>query len=299
MARILGIGVATLDIINEVAAYPVEDTESRALAQRHARGGNAANTLTVLSALGHHCKFGGVLAGDPAAAWVRADLEARGIDCSACPVESAGVTPTSCVLLNIRSGSRTIVHHRRLREFGFDDFEPLVQPSIEWIHFEGRNPSELRRMLELCETRGLGEHTSLEVEKPRAGIEQLFAGPRCLFFSRVYASARGFEDPLVFLRHVHPVAPRARLVCAWGAAGAYALDPDGGECHCPAFPPPVVRDTLGAGDTFVAGVIDALIADADLRAAVEAGSRLAGRKCGQPGFDGLVPPRGRGSGGGL
>lgn len=290
MARILGIGVATLDIINEVVGYPVEDQELRACSQRHARGGNAANTLTVLSALGHRCQFGGVLAADPAAARIRADLDAHGIDYSACPIEAVGVTPTSCVLLNTLSGSRTIVHYRRLRELGCGDFERLLPPSIDWIHFEGRHLPELRRMLDLCERRGLGDRLSLEVEKPRAGIEGLFGRPRWLFFSRVYAQARGFGDPRAFLREVRPVAPQAGLICAWGTAGAYGLDPDGGECHCPAHLPPVVRDTLGAGDTFVAGVIDAITRGAALCAALEAGSRLAGRKCGQLGFEGLGRP---------
>ena len=48
MAQILGIGIATLDIINEVDGYPVEDSEQRALAQRQRTGGNVTNTLTVL-----------------------------------------------------------------------------------------------------------------------------------------------------------------------------------------------------------------------------------------------------------
>ncbi len=45
--RILGVGTATLDLINSVAAYPPEDSEVRASAQRRARGGNCANTLAV------------------------------------------------------------------------------------------------------------------------------------------------------------------------------------------------------------------------------------------------------------
>ena len=53
MARILGIGIATLDVINIVDEYPREDDEIRANGQRIARGGNVTNTLVVLSQLGH------------------------------------------------------------------------------------------------------------------------------------------------------------------------------------------------------------------------------------------------------
>jgi hypothetical protein len=51
MAKILGIGIAALDIINTVDGYPNEDAEVRAINQRVCRGGNATNTLVVLSQL--------------------------------------------------------------------------------------------------------------------------------------------------------------------------------------------------------------------------------------------------------
>ena len=60
MAHVLAVGVATLDIINEVESYPPEDGEVRALAQAIRRGGNASNTLVVLSQLGHSCEWAGV-----------------------------------------------------------------------------------------------------------------------------------------------------------------------------------------------------------------------------------------------
>jgi ketohexokinase len=65
MPHILGIGIATLDIINSVDGYPAEDTEVRALRQQLRRGGNCTNTLAVLSQLGHRCAWGGVLAAEP------------------------------------------------------------------------------------------------------------------------------------------------------------------------------------------------------------------------------------------
>lgn len=48
---------------------------------------------------------------------------------------------------------------------------------------------------------------------------------------------------------------RAVLICAWAEKGADALGPDGVLVHSDAFPPEKLVDTLGAGDTFNAGVI--------------------------------------------
>jgi ketohexokinase len=46
-------------------------------------------------------------------------------------------------------------------------------------------------------------------------------------------------------------------------------------------------DTLGAGDTFTAGVISGYLAGLDADAILARACGLAGRKCGQYGFDGL------------
>jgi ketohexokinase len=50
------VGIATLDIINVVDTYPAENSEVRALSQQKVRGGNATNSLVVLSQLGYQCQ---------------------------------------------------------------------------------------------------------------------------------------------------------------------------------------------------------------------------------------------------
>jgi ketohexokinase len=49
-----------------------------------------------------------------------------------------------------------------------------------------------------------------------------------------------------------------------------------------------VIDTLGAGDTFNAGVISGYLDGLDRSAILARGCRLAGNKCGQEGLDGLT-----------
>ena len=52
MTHILLNGIATLDIINQLDHYPLEDSEVRALNQISRIGGNAANSSIVLQQLG-------------------------------------------------------------------------------------------------------------------------------------------------------------------------------------------------------------------------------------------------------
>lgn len=55
--------------------------------------------------------------------------------------------------------------------------------------------------------------------------------------------------------------------------------------HVNAFAPGPVIDTLGAGDTFNAGVIYSLNRGKTWKEAVEFACRLAGTKCCSPGYD--------------
>lgn len=288
MARILSVGNATLDIINIVDGYPAEDMEVRANAQQIRRGGNAANTLVALSQLGHHCSWAGTLANEPDGSLILADLARYHIDTSAVHTVAHGKVPTSYVALNKRNGSRTIVHYRDLPEYSHRDFAQIDLSSLDWIHFEGRNIDELRQMMERVQKLRPALPVSLEVEKVRPGIEALFPYASVLLFSKEYARHHGYQDAVPFLASLRERGTRAHLICAWGELGAFGLDTQGNSFHAPAHPPTQVVDTLGAGDVFNAGIIDALVRGKSLEAALDDATRLAGRKCGIYGLDGLA-----------
>ncbi|MDE2059378.1 MAG: ketohexokinase, partial [candidate division NC10 bacterium] len=206
MARILAIGTATIDLIFTLTHYPDEDAEIRAKGLRPSHGGNAANTLVVLSQLGHACAFGGVVADDPEAAPIRERLARHQIDLTACR-HIRGRSPTSCVLLSLKGGTRTIVHYRDLPEYGDDEFRRIDLTPFDWVHFEGRDGSETARMIRrLRETRP-DLLCSVEVEKPRPGIEAVFADVKMLVFSRVYANYLGFDAPHALLFKIREQAP--------------------------------------------------------------------------------------------
>lgn len=290
--RILGVGVATLDLIHTVATYPAEDTEVRAIQQRKACGGNCANTLTVLADLGHACTWAGTLAADEGADFIRAALSARGIDCTAAVRHPGGTTPTSYIILSHATGRRTIIHYRDLPELDAAAFARIPLDRLDWVHFEGRNPGETARMLERIRRESPTLPISLELEKPRPGSESLFRGPDLLLISRAFALADGgpetATDPRVWLIDMLGRTDARSLVLGWGDQGAWLLERGDRSRFIPAQPPARVVDTLGAGDTLNAGMIDGLLSGLSPTDALIRAVALAGLKCGREGLDGLA-----------
>ena len=285
MARILGVGIATLDIINSVDHYPQEDEELRALSQRVTRGGNCTNTLVALSQLGHQCSWAGVISDEPDGQRILADLDLHNIDHDCSLVQPGGKVPTSYITLNRANGSRTIVHYRDLAELPYHHFEALGLGGYDWYHFEGRNIEETLMMMQRVRRMAPLVPVSLEVEKPREGIEALFDQATVLIFSKAYAQSRGYDDGETFLKAMHKVTVGATLYCGWGDQGAYGILKDGTPLHSPAFPPKELVDTVGAGDVFNAGIIHGELDHLARRDCLEQACRLAGYKCGVEGIE--------------
>jgi ketohexokinase len=282
MAQILCVGIATLDIVNRVARYPAEDSEVRALSQCRRMGGNAANTAIVLAQLGAQASWVGNLA--PSSEPILRTFERFRVDAGHAVTVAAGVTPTSYITLSEATGSRSIVHYRDLPEYRAQDFRRLDLGGFDWLHFEGRAPGQLAQMLEHARQTGLP--VSLEVEKPRPGIETLFGQAEVLMFSRYYALAQGFDDAPALLRSL----PGGTLAtCTWGERGAWAIDRDGQLQHVAAPRPDRVIDTVGAGDVFNAAMLHGLSRGLALQPTLQAAVALASTQCG---VDGLELPDG-------
>ncbi|XP_032028385.1 ketohexokinase isoform X3 [Hylobates moloch] len=294
--QILCVGLVVLDVISLVDKYPKEDSEIRCLSQRWQRGGNASNSCTVLSLLGAPCAFMGSMAPGHVADFLVADFRRQGVDVSQVAWQSKGDTPSSCCIINNSNGNRTIVlHDTSLPDVSATDFEKVDLTQFKWIHIEGRNASEQVKMLQRIDAHNTRQppeqkiRVSVEVEKPREELFQLFGYGDVVFVSKDVAKHLGFQSAEEALRGLYGrVRKGAMLVCAWAEEGADALGPDGKLLHSDAFPPPRVVDTLGAGDTFNASVIFSLSQGSSMQEALRFGCQVAGKKCGLQGFDGIV-----------
>lgn len=286
MSFILVTGNATLDIVNVVDHYPQEDEEMRALHQWRDTGGNAANVAQVLAAHLHRCDFTGVIAQDNDGDFIYSTLTEKSIYLEQVK-RQRGKSPVSYITLNQQNGSRTIVHYRDLVELAAEDFYHIPIAHYDWLHFEGRNVTELAKILAYTRENIVDQPVSLEIEKVRDGLEELIPLVDLVMFPRAYAQAQGFKDAEHFLRDRQAKHGNVWMTCTWGEAGAWAIDQLGVIFHVPALAVKVV-DTLGAGDVFNACLIHALATGQLLEEALHYAVKMAGHKVQQQGLSGFL-----------
>ncbi|KAJ3521767.1 hypothetical protein NM208_g13143 [Fusarium decemcellulare] len=222
--------------------------------------------------------------------------------------EASTEAASSYIIRSQASGSRTLVNYNDLPEMTQDEFQHIIrsfEPKQEtWWHFEGRIPDTTLRCIRLLRNVLPDAQISVEVEKPgREGLPELAAEADVVFYSRSWAESRGYQSPEACLRaEGHNKASLA--MCTWGADGAAGLSRSTGECyHCPAKGETgrdiSVVDAVGAGDTFIAGMLYGLLChphDWGTEEKLGFAVQLATLKVQQEGFAGLRGMLGTGCG---
>ncbi|KAI1076264.1 Ribokinase-like protein [Whalleya microplaca] len=307
--KLICVGACYLDTILSVPHYPGEDEKLRATNLQVRRGGNCPNTLEVLQQLlkePNRCDVKPSLisclpsAEAPATARI---LDSFGsgslVDFTRCIYRKDHADPASSYIIRSeKTGSRTLVNYNDLPEMTADEFIAAAKEVGDeaWYHFEGRIPETTLQCIRYLRTSCPKTRISVEVEKPgREGLEDLAAEADVVFYSRSWAESKQYQSAQQCLSAQSGVARRAfLLLCTWGSEGASCLSlPSGNTVSCPATSPTQsirVVDTVGAGDTFIAGLLFGMLChpeDWNAEMKVRFAVQLATCKVQREGFDGV------------
>ncbi|KAJ0421971.1 Ribokinase-like protein [Aspergillus carlsbadensis] len=305
---LVAVGACYVDIILTTPHYPGEDDKLRATSISRRRGGNCPNSLEVLQQIMAESPSDlqvplNLVAILPARSSVASQQIRRAfephVSLQHCIYREEFEEPASSYIIKSQaSGSRTIVNYNELPEMTLEEFKTIInglRSSTGWFHFEGRIPEVTLACIRYIRDRFPDTTISVEVEKPgREGLQELAQEADVVFYSKTWAQNSGYHSAEECVQKQSSLTRNASLLCCtWGQDGAVALETNTRNLvHSPAYTPPGFElvDTIGAGDTFIAGLLYGLICKGDvwdLSQKLGMATRLAGTKVGQEGFSGL------------
>ena len=281
-APVVVVGDVMVDVV-VVPDGPLAHGSDTSSSIRTIGGGSAANTACWLASLGREVVLVAAVGDDAFGHSVVAELDAAGVELAG-PVDPERPTGT-CVLLVDDHGERTMLPDRGAN----DGLSPVAVTDAlagapAWLHLSGytllgagSHPAALA---------ALGAATRAEIPW---SVDASSAAPlRDIGPSRFLSWIHGCEvlfandDELAVLGGAGPVlAQAAQLVAKHGPAGASWTD--GTRSASATAVDTSVVDTIGAGDAFDAGFLDAILSGAGPADALHAGSQLAARAIAQSG----------------
>ncbi|KAL5336263.1 Ribokinase-like protein [Aspergillus crustosus] len=305
---LVAVGACYVDTILTTPHYPGEDEKLRASSISRRRGGNCPNTLEVLQQLVAQntpntrisLNLVAILPAQSSivSKQIRETLEPH-VSLRHCIYRENFEEPASSYIIKSQSsGSRTIVNYNELPETTLEEFVQVsdaLGKEAAWYHFEGRIPDVTLTCVRHLRKSFPGIKISIEVEKPgREGLQELANEADVVFYSKSWAQSNGYTSGEECLQEQSAFIHNASLLCCtWGQDGAVGFEPKlGNMLHSPAYTPEGFRiiDPIGAGDTFIAGMLYGLICKGDtwdLSQKLSMANQLAGTKVAQEGFANL------------
>jgi sulfofructose kinase len=260
VSYVVCVGLATRDTILAVPHHPAADELVMATDAAVAGGGPAATAAVTLARLGVPTHFVGAVGDDETGAFVRAGLEAAGVDVSELAAVPGRRSPESAIYVG--AGTRAIAAFRG------DMGPPRLSARAEdlcrgaaWVHVDQTGYGTVPRDVRL----------SIDAGNPIDGLDLAgvaLYGPTETRLERDFGSA---EAALAAGAGLVVVTRGERGATAWTAAGEVV--------EAPAAPLADPVSTLGAGDVFHGALLAALVREEPLAAALTFANRAAALSC--------------------
>jgi sulfofructose kinase len=276
-ARVVCVGIATVDAIALVDRLPTGGERLPAREAMLAGGGVAATAAVALARLGVPVAFVGRVGDDDAGRLVRDGLAAAGVDVAGLRTV-AGRTPVTIVLVEADTGERALVPDTRgVPPIGLQADDVARCADAEWLHVDQTGYPTLASL----RAAGITTPVSLDGGNFVAALDlrtvDLYAPTERALLARYPGD--GLEGAL---RLAVAEGPRF-VVVTRGAAGSIAAEraAGGAEPAVSAVPAPNVPivSTLGAGDVFHGALLAALVERRPLPEALRWANAAAALAC--------------------
>src|SRR6266567_1682773 len=251
----------------------------RFLEHRQTAGGQSATTMVALQRLGFKTAYAGRFGSDVEGQFGLASVRDEGVDVEFAEVIEGARTQLAFIIIEQRSGERTIIWHRDERLAYKPDDAPIALATIgRVLHLDAHDPPACARMARAA--RDSGTIVSADIDNIYEGLLELLPLIDILIVSKEFPHRlSGISDERASL-----VELKARYGCAVvgmtrGLRGAIIYC-EGQFIESPAFEVPGgCRDTTGAGDAFRGGFLYGLLSGEDIETSLRLGNGVAALKC--------------------
>jgi ribokinase len=242
---VLGIGIATVDLIGQVPSFPEPDGFTFMQEFDRQIGGPVANALTALTRLGERTMWAGKVGSDEFGRWIIDDLDAEGV-LQNVMVDQSGSTPLSFILVDIGTGCRSIIFHPGCALMLEQELTQACLSGAKLIHLDGGFIDAAFQAASYGKENGVRVALDAGVYFP--GLDEIL--DRIDIFMPTLGIARmltGEDNVEDCLKKLQEAGPRSVIVTD-GKAGSWARE-NSLSAHAPAVSVDVV-DTTGCGDAF-------------------------------------------------
>ncbi len=275
----VGFGLNAVDHLIVVPAYPAFDTKTRLKEHVRAAGGQTASAMVGLQRLGLRTAYAGLFGSDAEGAFGLAALESEGVNVQYAETIPGARNQIAFIIIDARSGERTIIWDRDERLAYRPDEAPLdLAGRGRVLHLDAHDPPACARMAEAA--RVSGTIVSADIDNIYDGLPELLPLVDVLISSKEFPHRlTGINDERTSLVEMKARYGNRIVGLTLGARGALVYT-DGVFLESTAFVvPDGCRDTTGAGDAFHAGFLYGLLCGEEIETSLNWANATAALKC--------------------
>ncbi len=276
---VIGFGTNAVDFLIRVPSYPEFNSKIELSDYIRAAGGEVASTMAGLARLGFRTAYAGRFGSDDAGSFGRASLIEEGVDLSFAESIDDAQTQIAFILIDIRSGERTVIWKRDHRlAYTASDCPINAAGSGRVLHLTPHDIDACIAMATIA--RSAGTIVSTDIDNVFDGMEDLLRHVDMLVMSHdVPKKISGESDHRTSLQYIAERFGCPVVGVTLGNAGSMLLC-DGRFFETDGSPVPNgCKDTTGAGDAFRVGLIYGLLKGLTVEEAARTANATAALKC--------------------
>lgn len=286
---VVGFGTNAIDYLIRVPSYPEYAKKIELTDWKLAAGGEIATTMTGLSRLGMRTAYCGRVGDDDEGALGIRSLKDDGVNVEMIEVASNARTQVGFIIIDERSGERTVLWKRDQRLAYQPDEAPLdALASTKMLHLTPHDAAACTVMAR--EARKRGVLVSADIDNIFDGIDELLPLVDVMISSiDIPERLTGISDLNTALSVLSDKYNFALTGATRGEEGSILVC-EGEVIETDGFAVPGgCKDTTGAGDAFRVGLLYGILIGAEISMAAIFGNAVAALKCRQLGARTALP----------